>query len=106
LYKHQYSAVNRAIELRGKLKGFLIDRVEIGQPGDFDGLTSPQAVVDRLLLEADDPAELVDLLRRMVTMAETRLSNMARPVGSSASSKVKPKSEAQEALALLRPEKR
>ena len=79
--KDQWGAVNRAIELRGKLKGFLIDRVEIGAPGAFDGVTSAEEVADRLIADARDPHDLLDAMRRLVALVEERVAAMARPVG-------------------------
>ena len=45
----QTGAVNGAIGLMAKLRGLLIDRAEIGRPGDFDGLETREDVVDALL---------------------------------------------------------
>jgi len=63
----QWSSVNRAIELRGKLKGFLVDRVEISRPGDFANLGSVEEIIARLLEDVGDdvPAWLaiIDQLR-------------------------------------------
>jgi hypothetical protein len=106
--KDQWSAVNRAIELRGKLKGFLIDhaRVEIGMPGTFSSLATPQEVVDQMILESRDPHALVGVLESMLQMARERLSNMAVPVVTSTAPKVKPTSEADRAVEIFRPKRR
>lgn len=62
--KNQWSAVNRAIELRGKLKGFLIDKVEIGEPGAFANCTSPEEIRDKIAAEMGaEAAELFDTIR-------------------------------------------
>lgn len=37
-YKYDGATANRALELLGKHLGILIDRKEIGEPGDFDAL--------------------------------------------------------------------
>jgi hypothetical protein len=46
----QWSSVNRAVELRAKLKGYLIDRVEVGGPGSFFSACESVADIVRLSL--------------------------------------------------------
>src|SRR5262245_18124958 len=47
--KGQAQAMVSASALRAKLAGLMIEKVEVGQPGDFDGLHSTAAIVDRVL---------------------------------------------------------
>ena len=47
--KGQAQALVSAAMARAKLAGLLVERVEVGAPGDFDGLTSTAAIVDREL---------------------------------------------------------
>ena len=64
--KDQWNAVNRAIELRAKLKGFLIDRVEIGGPNEFSRCETAEWVfallADNMIADAGSVAgALADL---------------------------------------------
>jgi hypothetical protein len=66
----QWSSVNRAIELRGKLKGFLVDRIEIGKPGDFAACGSFPEIIVRLLEDVGDDAPawlaIIDQMREAI----------------------------------------
>jgi hypothetical protein len=79
--KDQWSSVNRAIELRAKLKGFLVDRIEIGKPGDFASCGSVQEVIERVLedVDGDAPAWLavIDELRAAIVR---HAADRAQPV--------------------------
>jgi hypothetical protein len=58
--KGQAAAMVSAATLRAKLAGLMVERVEVGNPGDFDGLTSTAAIVDReleLLIERFIPVD-------------------------------------------------
>ncbi|WP_315737957.1 hypothetical protein [Bradyrhizobium sp. SZCCHNR1093] len=79
----QLGAVGKAIELQGKLGGALVDRVEVGAPGDFSACSSPIEVIRKLMDDAtsdDDPADWPDQLREMANMVEAELADRARPV--------------------------
>ena len=41
----QFSAAGRAVETQGKLAGLMIDRTEVGRPGEFDGLQTAEEVL-------------------------------------------------------------
>jgi hypothetical protein len=78
----QWSSVNRAIELRGKLKGFLVDRIEIGAPGAFAACGSVQEVLDRLVEDsADDIPGSLALLDMMRDALLRAAADRAIPVG-------------------------
>jgi hypothetical protein len=104
----QFGAAGSAAAAKAKLLGFMRDKIEVGSPGQFADLTTPASVVDALLLEADDPRDMLDLMRLMVTMAEERVANMAAPVSTSSSSKpsTRTKSEADQARAIFKPGRR
>jgi hypothetical protein len=58
--KGQAAAMGSAATLRAKLASLMVERVEVGNPGDFDGLTSTAAIVDReleLLIERFIPVD-------------------------------------------------
>jgi hypothetical protein len=90
----QHSAVNGAIGLLATLKGLLINRTEVGNPGDFEGLTSVEAVVNKVRGEAGDEAadalilvttadkhEQLAILDRMRERITTELGDDAMLVG-------------------------
>jgi hypothetical protein len=59
----QAAAMVSAAQLRAKLSGLLTERVEIGKPGDFDGLDTVTEIVDReleLLIEQFRPVDAAD----------------------------------------------
>jgi hypothetical protein len=103
----QFGAAGSAAAAKAKLLGFMRDKIELGSPGTFSSLATPQEVVDQMILESRDPHALVGVLESMLQMARERLSNMAVPVSTSTAPKVKPPtSEAEKSLELLRPGKR
>jgi hypothetical protein len=55
--KGQAAAMVSASALRAKLAGLLRDRVEVGNPGDFDDCETVEAVVDRILAGPGSPIE-------------------------------------------------
>jgi len=55
--KGQAAAMVSASALRAKLAGLMVERVEVGNPGDFDGCETTAQVVDRML------AQLVEQFR-------------------------------------------
>ncbi|SIO54836.1 hypothetical protein SAMN05443247_07914 [Bradyrhizobium erythrophlei] len=57
----QHGAVNGAVALMGKLRGLLIDRVEVGGVDEFANLGSVADVAERLLGETE-PGKLIELL--------------------------------------------
>jgi vacuolar-type H+-ATPase subunit F/Vma7 len=61
--KGQAQAMVSAATLRAKLAGLMVEKVEIGKPGDFDGLESTAQIVDReleLLIEQFKPIDEAD----------------------------------------------
>ncbi len=55
----QPSAAISATATKAKLHGLIVDRKESGQPGDFAGLQSEQAVLDRVREELGDETALL-----------------------------------------------
>ncbi|WP_316174725.1 MULTISPECIES: hypothetical protein [unclassified Bradyrhizobium] len=80
--KDQLAAARGAIELQGKLSGALVDRVEIGEPGAFAGLTRPEEIVSAVLADNEDAAGWPETLRWMADEIERQLGDRARVVGS------------------------
>jgi hypothetical protein len=77
----QYGAANGAIGLKGKLTGLLRDKVEIGGPGDFDGLETLEGVAEKML-EDTEPADLLrrlDALRDAVEALAGRRAILVKP---------------------------
>ncbi len=52
----QPSAATGAATLQARLVGLLVDRKESGAPGEFAGLTSPEAVIEAIRLELGEDA--------------------------------------------------
>jgi hypothetical protein len=81
----QLSAAVRAIEAKAKVSGIMIQRVEVGSPGDFSNCRTLAETVDRLIeieapgvnFSAEDKAKMHDLL---VAMSEPFNSRKAEPV--------------------------
>jgi hypothetical protein len=49
--RDQWGAVNRAMELRAKLKGFLVERLEVGPPGSFAECGTDDEIAAKVLDE-------------------------------------------------------
>ena len=69
----QAQAMVSASALKAKLSGLMIERVEVGNPGDFDNCNSTAAIADKVLerlieqfrpLDATDRQGLIDLYTR------------------------------------------
>jgi hypothetical protein len=97
----QLNAVGKAIELQGKLGGALVDRVEVGSPGEFAQLKTLEDVVAALLVDME-PGDLADFLRRMIAVVEEQMASRAITVTPPAARA----SEVDAALHLLRPGKK
>jgi phage terminase small subunit len=52
----QFAAATGAIMAKAKLSGLLVDRVEVGAPGSFDGCQTVEQVIATLLAEFESPA--------------------------------------------------
>jgi hypothetical protein len=88
--KGQAQAMVSASALRAKLAGLMVERVEVGSPGDFDGLTSTAEIVDRelsLLVEQFRPVDeqdrqgLIEMYQRHLKEAEEYIAAIqARPI--------------------------
>jgi hypothetical protein len=72
----QLSAVVKSISEKARISGLLVQRVEVGGPGDFDDCETVEAIVDRMLtgpgspceqfypVDAEDRQGLLDLIER------------------------------------------
>ena len=98
----QFGTAGSAAAAKAKLLGFMRERLEVGGVGEFADCSTPEQVVDALLLDCRDPHEIVDLIERMATMARDRVTNMALPVAEAESKGPRP-NETEAALELLRP---
>ena len=88
--KGQAAAMVSAATLRAKLAGLMLEKVEVGNPGDFDGLTSTAEIVDRelaLLVEQFRPVDeqdrqgLIEMYQRHLKEAEEYIAAIqARPI--------------------------
>ena len=86
----QLSAAVRAIEAKAKVSGLLVQKVEVGVAGEFDGCNTVEEVADKLLQEpaarfrpVDDRDRhgLVDLLKRHGEELQHYLASIqARPI--------------------------
>jgi hypothetical protein len=88
--KGQAQAMVSASALRAKLAGLMIDKVEVGNVGDFDGCTSTASIVDRMLstmiekfrpVDERDRQHLIDLMDRHFQEAQEYFDAIeARPI--------------------------
>lgn len=62
--KGQAAAMVSAATLRAKLAGLMVERVEVGNPGDFDDCTTTAAIADRIIDELVSQFRPVDLKDR------------------------------------------
>jgi hypothetical protein len=86
----QLSAAIRAIETKAKISGALIERVEVGGPGDFDNCNNAEAIVDELIkfslnpyhdFRAEDRRALIEMFRRQTAETHEFLEAIkARPI--------------------------
>lgn len=74
--KGQHGAVNGSVALMAQLRGLLIDRVEVGEAGEFAGCTTVDQIVDKWL-EADDPAETLAFVDELRELLVERLAHRA-----------------------------
>ena len=58
--KGQAAAMVSAATLRAKLAGLMVERVEVGNPGEFDGLNSTAEIVDEVLAQLVEQFRPVD----------------------------------------------
>jgi Terminase small subunit len=88
--KSQFTAAIRAVVEKARIAGLLVERVEIGSPGDFSDSETPEAIVDRMLsydtnpyhdVRDEDRQALVEMLKRhAVEMREYVNAIKARPI--------------------------
>jgi hypothetical protein len=88
--KGQAQAMVSASALRAKLSGLMVERVEIGEPGAFEGATSIAAIADEVLerlveqfrpVDEGDRAALVAMYERHLQEAEELIAAMqSRPI--------------------------
>jgi phage terminase small subunit len=90
--KGQAAAMVSASALRAKLAGLMVEKVEVGDPGDFSGYETVEEIVDRMLAGPGGPVEqfrpiderdrkgLLDLIERHRTEMEEFFENIkSRP---------------------------
>jgi hypothetical protein len=92
-----YGTGNAATVSLSRLHGFMVERREIGQPGDFAGLSTEQV---KEKIESDFGAEAAELLDRMLQAFQER-----EAIESAATTSDRPK-VAEKTLELLRPGQR
>ena len=95
----QHGAVNGAVALMGKLRGLLVDRVEIGGAGEFQQCENVDDVADILLADID-PADAPAMLDELRAKIEERASNQATVIEQPAPTR--PSNEADKSIALYR----
>ena len=88
--KGQAAAMVSAATLRAKLAGLMVERVEVGQPGDFEGCESFDDIADRMIedmverfrpVDQQDRDSLLALLQRHANeMREALNAIEARPI--------------------------
>ncbi|WP_315742212.1 hypothetical protein [Bradyrhizobium sp. SZCCHNR1075] len=78
--KAQFGAAGQAAAAKAKLLGFMRDRIEVGCPGEFAICKTPDDVVDLLMANRENPAELTDSLRELADLIEARAAHLARPI--------------------------
>jgi hypothetical protein len=88
--KGQAQAMVSASALRAKLAGLMVERVEVGAPGDFDNLTSTASIVDKVLervieqfrpIDERDRQGLIELYERHLAEQQEYLDAInARPI--------------------------
>jgi hypothetical protein len=86
----QAAAMVSAATLRAKLAGLMVERIETGNPGDFDNLTSTAQIVDKVLerlveqfvpIDQRDREGLIQLYERHLQETEEYLASIrARPI--------------------------
>lgn len=74
-----HGAVNGSLKLMADLRGLLINRVELGQPGSFDGCDTIESVV-RAFLADQTPSEALAQLDAMRDAIEQVAGDRALPV--------------------------
>ncbi|WP_316205265.1 hypothetical protein [Bradyrhizobium sp. SZCCHNS3004] len=94
----QFGAAGQAAAAKAKLLGFMREKIEIGGPGAFDGLSDPEDVVRKLLDDTDDVASWPDVLRWMADEIERQLGDQAWLVTESAYMAVHVSSKSDERL--------
>jgi hypothetical protein len=72
----QFGAARGAIETQSKIAGLMIDRVEIGEAGEFAGCDTAEKIVDKWL-ETDDPAGTLAFLDELRAMVIERAGDQA-----------------------------
>lgn len=98
----QYSAAGRAVETQGKLAGVMIDRTEIGGPGEFAEIKNVDDVARAILAESsleDALAVYVEIRDALLRIAAERAQDVTP------SELAAPNNEVNRALAVLRPER-
>lgn len=80
LAAEQYGAAKAAIDTKAKLHGFLVERHEVGQPGDFAALDDAAALLAKVRAElGDDAADLVAAFMRKGETEPAPLLALPRP---------------------------
>ncbi len=84
----QLSAAVKAISEKAKISGLLVQKVEVGGPGDFDGCETPEQVVEQvvreIVVEAPNakfsPEDKAELLALFTQINEIIAAAKAQPV--------------------------
>jgi len=77
----QFGPAGRAAELQGKLAGLMIDRAEVGSPGDFAGIETIADVASAMLQEMD-AATALSTLSELMKLIEAQAGQAAVDVTS------------------------
>jgi phage terminase small subunit len=101
----QFAAATSAAMAKAKLSGMLVDKVEIGGPGEFDGCASITDVIRKLL--ADEPAsELLASIDAFREQIANYAADHAQIVVTTDPARPVPGRETEQAMALFRPKHR
>jgi hypothetical protein len=88
--KGQAAAMVSAATLRAKLAGLMVDKVEVGSPGDFEGCDTKTQIADRILdelilkfrpVDERDRQGLIELIDRLAAELQNYVDTIrARPI--------------------------
>jgi hypothetical protein len=99
----QFAAVTGAIMAKAKLSGMLVDKVEVGGVGAFDGVETIADVV-KLMLQDQAPGQALELLEILRAEIERQASDHAEIVAEPP--RLAPATELERSLALFGPKYR
>ncbi|WP_316159810.1 hypothetical protein [Bradyrhizobium sp. SZCCHNRI20481] len=76
----QFGAVNGSLALIGKLTGLLVEKVEMGGPGEFADAKTPADILRALAEDCGSVGELIEQLEFMLDEARAMAAGQARPI--------------------------